>query len=125
MKIGPRPSGFNRLVGQYKCDAKRRNLQFELSKDQVFELTTKDCSYCGAPPSKSMGSRAAKRAPVFIYNGIDRVDSTKNYTIDNVVTACKTCNFAKCRMPKDEFLAWVERVHSYQNRSKAAEASIL
>ena len=50
---------------------------------------------------------------VFIYNGIDRLDPTRGYIAKNVVPCCKTCNVAKLRMSREEFLNWVWRVAAH------------
>jgi hypothetical protein len=31
----------------------------------------------------------------YVYNGIDRLDNTKGYTIDNIVPCCYKCNVLK------------------------------
>ena len=46
-------------------------------------------------------------------NGIDRVDSSKGYVEDNVVSCCKYCNTAKNTMSRDEFFKWIKRVYEY------------
>jgi hypothetical protein len=48
----------------------------------------------------------------FIYSGIDRIDPTHGYISDNVVPCCRTCNVAKLKMTRDEFLAWAWRIAS-------------
>lgn len=66
------------------------------------------CHYCDSPPIvfyKKLKSREG-----VTYNGIDRVDSSGGYTLNNVVTCCKFCNFAKSRWSVEEFTAWLDRV---------------
>lgn len=41
---------------------------------------------------------------------IDRIDSTKDYSIDNVVPCCKFCNWAKSDLKQKDFYDWVQRV---------------
>lgn len=50
-----------------------------------------------------------------IYNGIDRIDNAKGYTIENSVTCCKRCNFAKRNMSYDEFISWGKKLGNYLN----------
>ena len=47
----------------------------------------------------------------FIFNGIDRVENTIGYEMDNVVTSCFKCNRAKNVMPAQEFLELAERIY--------------
>ena len=102
-------AGFNQIYREYRNkNAERRDLPFELTKEQFRELTQKSCHYCGVMHSKNQKG--------FLYNGIDRVDNTKGYVIDNVVPCCFTCNISKARMTVEDFLSWIERVHAYQHR---------
>jgi len=99
------------LFGHYKRGAKRRGYKFELTEKQFVEITKKDCFYCGAKPN-NICKYYRNKDDVFIYNGIDRIDNTKGYTIDNVVACCKTCNQAKSNLPLQEFKNWVEKVYN-------------
>ena len=54
----------------------------------------------------------------YTYNGIDRVDNTRGYTLDNVVPCCFKCNRAKDTMTKEEFLEWVGRVATHSLGTK-------
>jgi len=49
----------------------------------------------------------------FKYNGVDRVDNTVGYTLDNCVSCCKICNNSKATLTLDEWKDWIERVHKY------------
>jgi hypothetical protein len=53
---------------------------------------------------------AKKHKDSILHNGIDRVDSSAGYTVDNSAPCCKTCNAAKRSLSVQEFLAWVESV---------------
>ena len=64
----------------YKKGAKIRNLEFSLTKEEFYKLTSQPCYYCGE---------------IKEYNGIDRIDSKKGYTIDNCVPCCFCCNGMK------------------------------
>lgn len=104
-------ANFNRLFGEYKYNAKKRGLIWDLSIEYAKEITKSVCFYCGNPPSSI--KKAIRSNGNYIYNGIDRLDSTKGYTEDNVVPCCGRCNEAKMDIPKDEFLSWVERVYNH------------
>jgi hypothetical protein len=45
-----------------------------------------------------------------VANGIDRVDNTKGYSVDNCVPCCRRCNVAKADMTPDQFLGWASLV---------------
>lgn len=93
----------------YRRNAKTRGIAWKLTKDEFEKLVLDDCHYCGLPaPSRILVKRN------LVYNGIDRVDNTGPYSIENCVTACSICNFAKCQMSKDAFLQWAKRIAAHQ-----------
>ena len=106
---------FRRVVGQMKARARKKNHEWKLSLSWLRENLQKNCSYCGSPPS-NIGTRG--NGTVFIYNGLDRIDSSKGYTEDNVRPSCKRCNWAKSDLAEDEFLDWIGKIFKnyYQKR---------
>lgn len=52
----------------------------------------------------------------FIFTGIDRKDSSEGYHIENCVTCCKTCNFAKNNTPYDEFIQYLDRLTAFRSK---------
>jgi hypothetical protein len=102
----------NSLYGKYKKAAKNRNLEFLLSLDQFKILTSSLCFYCGMPPCRSFNNGGGKSNGSYIYNGIDRVDNSKGYFLENCVPCCKDCNIAKGIKTLDEFKIWVSKVYN-------------
>ena len=51
------------------------------------------CSYCHEFPS----------------SGLDRVDSDQGYTVENTIPCCVLCNFTKCDLSLDVFLAQAKK----------------
>ncbi len=104
----PGESGFHSLLTRYRCCAGYKKQSWMLTKEEFRTLTKNDCFYCGTPPaqiSKNGGPHSS-----YVYNGVDRVDSSLGYEITNCVTACKRCNQAKNDMSLSEFLAWIRAV---------------
>lgn len=110
-KLPGNKSNFHFLLKQIKGNAKRRNIEYSLTDEQVKELVIKNCFYCGIEPRQIINQRRSSEP--FLYNGLDRKDNNKGYCIDNVITACKKCNFAKGSMPFDEFMDWIKRISKY------------
>lgn len=102
----------NAIINRMKHDAIRRNLSWELSDTFVQELITQPCYYCGGSPSQIAGNHGGRNG-TFIYNGIDRIDSSIGYVPDNTVPCCKRCNYAKHEMNVQEFKDWVRRVYEH------------
>ena len=87
------------MKNYYKSNAKARGISWELTNEQFLELVTKDCDYCGHSQE---------------YNGIDRIDSSKGYTIDNCVPCCSWCNTMKLDYSKTEFLEHIKKIYNFQ-----------
>jgi len=102
-------AAFHKVIYSMKANAKKRGYEWHLTNEQIAQLTKQPCHYCGAEPSQVCGDE--KMYGNYIYNGIDRVDNTKGYTIDNVVPCCGACNRAKDVMTIDEFRLWNIRVY--------------
>jgi len=102
----------------YKYQAIRRGYKFNLSKEEFLNITNKNCEYCGAEPNLCFTGYDRKGTGVvdytqYKYNGVDRVDNTLGYTIENSVPCCKICNNSKATLTKEDWLAWIEQVHKY------------
>lgn len=103
----------NIVLSRHKAQAKERNLEQALTDEQIIELHKGNCHYCGAPPSQTWFR--PRNNGSYIYNGIDRVDNNKGYTIMNTVSCCWNCNKAKDTQTYDEFLSHIKRIHSHLN----------
>jgi hypothetical protein len=127
-------SPIHTLVAEWKRGARLRNKSWQLTDAQAAWLSKQPCFYCGKAPSQ-----LRKR---HVYSGIDRIDNTKGYQVDNVVPCCRDCNFAKKAMTFDQFKDWVTAVYLHwvlpnnatttvtaaadsQSPSKTALASVL
>ena len=57
-----------------------------------------------------MVTKPGHRFGEFIRNGIDRKDNDKNYTLENSVPCCWTCNRGKMSKTMDEWQADLNRM---------------
>lgn len=100
------------VYNMYRCSARRRALVFEISYDRFKQITKENCTYCGSPPT------LIKKHPhyygEYVYNGMDRKDSSIGYIEINVTACCKTCNYMKLALGEKEFLAHIEKIHQHQ-----------
>ena len=88
-----------------------------LSFDDWKTMVTMPCAYCGTVGSNtqrdfSSGNKLVSTTEIRI-NGIDRIDPTLPYTIENSVSCCKKCNRMKGSMTSDEFITHIKRVLNY------------
>jgi len=97
------------LLAIYKRGAKKRDLSFELTEEEFVSLTKQSCYYCSIKPVQVYHPGQCNGD--FIYNGIDRIDNNKGYTLDNVVPCCGICNGMKSVMTKDSFLQQIEQIY--------------
>lgn len=89
-------AGFNLLVGIYKKQAKKRNLNFSLTNEELKVLFKGNCFYCGIEPLQKING--------YIYNGLDRQNNKLGYLLTNVVSCCKDCNKMKLTYSVSEFV---------------------
>lgn len=76
----------------YKKSAKIRNITWNLTDDDAKAYFQNKCHYCN-----KLGG----------YNGIDRVDSNKDYSKDNCVSCCKFCNIMKYTYSSKQFIEMI------------------
>ena len=88
-----------------------------ISFNDFCKLSMMKCYYCDAEYSRVIEDRYCEMKEkgkisdtILKINGLDRVDSSKGYTIDNVVPCCTTCNTAKNKMTQKEFKEWIKTV---------------
>lgn len=93
-------TAFREVLGNYKRGAKKRGFTWELSDDEAKTLFESNCYYTGLPPSNSFKSSNH----VYLYNGIDRLDSSKGYSLDNCVPCSAIINKMKMVMGYADFI---------------------
>lgn len=87
----------------YKSGAKKRGFIFTISLDEFISFWDKDCFYCG---DKIKGI------------GLDRVDSTMGYEINNVVSCCKKCNMMKATSTYSNFINQCKKIVERHNNNE-------
>lgn len=104
-------AAFSELYGQYKKRGINSFGYFKLTKEQFKKITKNNCHYCGSRPNNVYKKKHQYGA--YTYNGIDRFDNNKGYTIKNCVPCCKYCNYAKRNRTYDEFESWVSKLKNH------------
>lgn len=94
--------------GGYQRPARRRGLVFELSEDDFVRISSCPCFYCGCAPSQTQVSKSGRES--FTYNGVDRFDNSKGYTLSNSVPCCRPCNVSKNKGSAEDFINRCKRV---------------
>jgi hypothetical protein len=107
-KIAKRSAGYRRIFTSYISNAINRGVEFSLTDEQFYELLNKNCHYCNIEPSNLLD----KTYYAIKYNGVDRKDNNKGYTLENSVPCCRMCNIAKNKNTYEEFINWAIRLNN-------------
>jgi len=113
-KLRIKPKGYASMTGlynNYKQNALRKQNCFNLSRPEFERLVNQECFYCGSPPNQIITGN--KYNGSCVHNGIDRVDNSKGYAIDNCVPCCKHCNYAKGSRTQKEFFEWINEAYNH------------
>lgn len=90
----------------YKRSAEQRDILWELTESEFLNFWDKSCFYCG-DSIKTIG--------------IDRIDSTLSYTLDNCVPCCSVCNKMKLNLTQDKFILQIRKI--FKNMEKNVESN--
>ena len=107
--ISKREAGIRAVLRVYNYSAKERGLDFSLDRETFERLTTSNCVYCGVEPLQFQ-----TRFSEFKYNGIDRVDNTKGYILENCVPCCKLCNRMKDVLSVEDFKSHINKIITFK-----------
>jgi hypothetical protein len=105
----PGDSAMKKLYRTYKRNCAKSDRMFSISIQDFKILTKQNCYYCGSKPKYIIRGEGNGD---YVYNGIDRIDSSRGYVKDNIVTACKDCNFAKQSMDRYDFLKMIRNIYN-------------
>lgn len=105
-------TGYEDIRGRYweviKKRASKRGVEFTITKEQVWELYLKQDRKCALSGIAIVfGISEALRATTA---SIDRIDSNKGYTIDNIQLLHKKVNIMKNVFTEDEFIGWCRQI---------------
>lgn len=105
---GPRCSSLEQVFRSYRLRAKHKGNAFEITSEEFDEIAQQNCYYCCVPPSNT--SRRGPQSKRYVYNGIDRIDSSKGYVRGNMRPCCWICNRMKNTLSAVEFLAHIKQI---------------
>jgi hypothetical protein len=109
----PYEGSLHKIYHSYKSNSKIKNRKFTLTFRVFCNMISSDCTYCGGAPNTVLKYRGVK----IYYNGIDRIDSSKGYTNDNVCPCCYKCNLAKSYLCKEDFLNLMKKVYLHNSQN--------
>lgn len=106
-------SAYNTILASYKCNAKSRGFEWSLTDAQFRLLITSDCYYTGLPPS----TIRKKETGSVVFNGIDRLDCKRGYTIDNCVPCNPKVNRMKMALGYSEFIETCRLISDHSKKN--------
>lgn len=98
---------------RHNC-AKKRGLEWGLSREDFNRLTQLSCHYCGRPRLNTIKSPSGNGS--YLYSGLDRMDNCLGYVLSNVVPCCWICQRAKMDIPYPDFLKYLDILVKFRKR---------
>ena len=118
----------NYLYRSAKTGAEKRGHNFNLTFDEYDNLIQKDCFYCGDHPrpmtEEQRKNRGNSKQPLFYYNGVDRIDSNKDYNLDNCVPCCPICNYMKHTLSQNDFYNQIVKIYNFRKLKDVVSETI-
>lgn len=90
-----------RLFNKYSKSAAKRNIAWNLTPDELQTVFTGKCALTGWEISMAHGNQTAS---------LDRIDSTKPYTLENIQWVHTMVNMSKNKYPQDRFVQMCKAV---------------
>src|SRR5580698_1502569 len=107
--------GYEKISGVYFkttiLGAKRRNIKFNITIEDMWNQFLKQNGNCALTGVKlTFSSLSGKNDGTA---SLDRIDSSKEYTIDNIQWVHKNINYMKMDLNETEFIRWCNKVSEY------------
>ncbi len=97
--------------GRIRYGAKKRNLIFDITMEQMwstFVMQNGKCAISGV-------SLIFDKKNILGDASLDRIDSDKGYTVDNIQWVHKDLNKMKLDMPEKEFFEWINTIYHFKS----------
>ena len=119
-KYGSIFDGFIKLL--YKdllSNAKKRNIQVYITIDDIKSQYNNQIGFCALTRFKLAWTKYPNESETHINNkyniSVDRIDSNKGYTIDNIQLVCAIANIIKYRLSEDKFIELCKKISKNKN----------
>lgn len=93
-----------RLFKQWKCGAESRNIYFDITIDDILILWNSQGGLC------SLSGIELKNSEDVFNASLDRIDSSKEYTIDNIQLVLKEVNYMKQSLSQEYFINLCKKI---------------
>jgi hypothetical protein len=99
-----------RMYRKYKDRDRLRGGELSIPLEDFARLVSERCFYCNG-----IDTRAISKEKVRL-NGLDRVDSSRGYSLDNVVPCCTKCNTMKWSLTRGAFISHIKKISSFLSK---------
>jgi hypothetical protein len=109
------------ISGRYFCSlvsgAKRRNLEFSITIEDLWDLFMKQNGKCAL---SGINIRFHKTGEKYTTQtaSVDRIDSEYGYTLENIRWVHKTVNYMKWELSDDQFLDFCQMITKHNRKNK-------
>lgn len=103
-------------VGQLKEGAFRRNLEFNVTAQELWELLVKQNFKCALSGLDIKTSRIITQKTLVQSASVDRIDNTKGYTLTNIQWVHKYINQMKSNRTEEEFIELCKAVAIFNQK---------
>jgi hypothetical protein len=99
--------------------AKKEKFEIDITLEDFKKISMETCHYCGIQYDKTREDRISKFTnkpisdTIIKYNGIDRINSSKGYIKENIVSCCAKCNHAKMDLTQEEFYQHIINIYNH------------
>ena len=93
----------------YRTNANKHQREFDLTLEEFDDITKQPCYYCGGYNGEFQGVS---------FSGIDRIDSDKGYTKDNIIPCCGTCNRMKNNLSQEFWIQHMQKILNHLTNNK-------
>jgi hypothetical protein len=100
------------FFNEIKAKAKAREIKFNLSIDDIWKIYEKQNGKCAL---SGVEIKFANKAKLPNTASLDRIDSSKHYTIENIQWVHKDVNRMKMDMSQDEFINYCKIIAKYNS----------
>lgn len=118
-------AGYEGMSSHYyssiKRRAKRSNMEFDLDAKFLWELYLKQNKKCAISDEPIFFSRVNRERSQGTIS-LDRIDSSKGYTKNNVQWVHKEINYMKTDFSQEKFLRWCEIITNFNRTKKQTTA---
>lgn len=126
LTVQPRMSIEERNYKNYKYKIENQtSKEFNLSFEDFNSLVKQNCYYCGSVPIFPERFKSEfKNRDIIYFNGIDRIDSTMGYQLNNCVPCCTKCNSMKSDLKLEDFLKHVIKIYEFNQSSTTSQCDV-